>query len=133
MLGIAAGIARTGTPVFATTFAPFASFRCADQIRIFMGYMGMNIKIVALDSGLTLTTLGNSHYGLEDISLIRSLPNIVLLSPADALELYYAVYAAVEYNGPVYIRLTGGTMPPIIYKNQDYQFKIGKANVLKEG
>lgn len=133
MVGLAAGIARTGTPVFASTFGPFASLRCADQIKNYMGYMGMNVKMVALDSGLTLASLGSSHYGLEDMTLISSIPNIVLISPADALEIYQAVYAAAKYQGPVYIRITGGTAPQMIHRNEDYRFEIGKAITLKEG
>lgn len=133
MVGMAAGIARTGTPVFMSTFAPFASLRCADQVKNYMGYMGMNLKMVALDSGFTMPTMGSSHYGLEDIAVLRAIPNIVIVSPADALETYFAVYAALEHQGPIYIRLTGSSNPQMIYRDEDYSFEIGKAIRILEG
>ncbi len=133
MLSIAAGLTKTGVPVFASTFAPFATYRCLDQIRNFMGYMKMNIKLIGLDSGVTKSTLGGSHFGLEDISVIRSIPNITVISPSDDLSLYETIHAAYAYDGPVYIRMTGGQTVPMIYKKAIDNFEFGKAIQLRDG
>lgn len=132
MIGIAAGLASTGKTVFATTFAPFASMRCFEMLRTQLGYMNLNVKVVGLMSGLAGGVVGNTHYGLEDLAITRVIPNMTVLSPADGVETYKAVFAAAEMNGPCYIRLTGtnGAMP--VYKD-DYDFQIGKGIVLKEG
>lgn len=132
MIGVAAGLAKEGFVVFATSFAPFISMRCSEQVRMNLGYMKLNIKIISIGSGLVMGFLGNSHYGIEDASVIRSIPNIAVVSPADCAEIVKAVFAAAEYDGPVYIRLTGGENNPIVYK-EDYNFEIGKAITLREG
>ena len=132
MIGIAAGMAKEGLIPFVSSFAPFASLRCADQIRMNMGYMHLPVKITALGSGVSMGLLGYSHYGLEDIALLRAIPNIVILSPADCASVAKAVYAAADIEEPVYIRLTGEPGMPVVY-NEEPVFNIGKANVLKEG
>lgn len=126
MIGIAAGLARTGFDVFASTFAPFASMRASEQVRMNMGYMEEPVKLVALGSGLAMGFLGNSHYGLEDLAIMRAIPNIVIISPADCAEIYKTIEACINYSKPVYIRLTGGLNAPVVYEN-DYEFEIGKA------
>jgi len=133
LVGVAAGIAKDKTPVVATTYAPFASMRCADQIRNYMGYMKLNVKVVGLDSGMIQSKFGGSHYGIEDMGLLRMIPNITVISPADGQEIYAATQAMISHEGPVYLRLTGGQRLPLIYKNTDYKFEIGKAIKLKEG
>jgi transketolase len=130
LIGVAAGLAKDGTPVFATSFAPFISMRAGEQIRMNMGYMGLNIKAVGLGSGLAMNTLGSSHYGLEDVAVMRTVPGMTILCPADGLEIVKCIEAAKHHEGPVYFRLTGGT--DIIYPT-DFEYKIGKANVLREG
>ena len=132
MIGVAAGLAKEGFVVFATSFAPFISMRCCEQIRMSLGYMTLNVKAVAIGSGVAMAYLGNSHYGIEDASIMRSIPNLTVVSPADCAEIIKTVFAAAEYEGPMYIRLTGAGNNPIVYK-EDYNFKIGKAITLREG
>ena len=131
LIGVSAGFAKLGLIPFASSFAPFITHRCADQIRMNMGYMKLGLKIVGLGSGISMSYLGYSHYGIEDIAMLRSIPNITILSPADCGELVKSVYAAAEYDGPVYIRLTGEPGMPIVY-NDEFDFKIGKANIIKD-
>ena len=126
MVGVAAGIARCGFNVFATTFAPFASMRASEQVRMNMGYMKEPVKLVALGSGLAMGFLGNSHYGLEDISIMRAIPNLTVISPADCAEIYKTIEACSRFDKPVYIRLTGAINLPIVY-TEEYEFTIGKA------
>ena len=132
MIGVAAGLAKEGFVVFATSFAPFLSMRASEQIRMNLGYMNLNVKAVALGSGVAMSFLGNSHYGIEDASIMRSIPNLTVVSPADCGEIVKTVFAAAEYEGPMYIRLTGEANVPIVYK-EDYNFEIGKAITLCEG
>jgi len=132
MIGVAAGLAKDGTPVFATSFAPFISLRAAEQIRMNLGYMKLNVKAVGIGSGLSMAYLGSSHYGLEDVSIMRAIPNMAVLSPADGAEIVKTVFAAADYPYPVYIRLTGGANNPVVYK-EDYVFEIGRAVKLQEG
>lgn len=133
LVGVAAGLAKDGTPVLATTYAPFASFRCADQVRNYLGYMGLNVKIVGMDSGMVQSTFGGSHYGLEDISLMRAIPNLTVISPSDGVQIVLAVEQIMKYKGPVYLRLTGGAMLPPIYNDKNAVFEIGKANIIRRG
>jgi transketolase len=132
MIGVAAGLAKEGSVVFATSFAPFIAMRSSEQIRMNMGYMDLNIKAVAIGSGIAMAFLGNSHYGIEDASIMRSIPNLTVVSPADCGEIVKTVLAAAEYEGPMYIRLTGEANNPVVYK-EDYNFEIGKAITLREG
>ncbi len=133
LIGVSGGLAKDGTPVFATTFASFASARCTDQVRILMGYSGLNIKLVGMDSGLIQAQSGATHYGFGDLAIMRSIPGITILSPADGLETYCATVAALEWQGPVYLRLTGGQTLPMIHKNVDFALAIGKAIKVREG
>lgn len=132
MIGIAAGIAREGIPVFATSFAPFISLRSGEQMRMDAGYMHLNVKAVGLGSGLSTGFLGNSHYGLEDAAVMRAIPNITVVSPADGAEIAKATAAALDHDGPMYIRLTGAANNPVVY-SENYEFQIGKAIRLQEG
>jgi transketolase len=132
MIGVAAGLAKEGSIVFATSFAPFIAMRASEQIRMNLGYMNLNVKAVGIGSGVSMSFLGNSHYGIEDASIMRSIPNITVVSPADCGEIVKTVFAAAEYEGPMYIRLTGETNNPIVYE-QDYNFEIGKAITLRKG
>nr|WP_169618099.1 SDR family oxidoreductase [Ruegeria sp. PR1b] len=117
MVGVAAGLARTGFDVFASTFAPFASMRAAEQVRMNMGYMHEPVKLVALGSGLAMGFLGNSHYGLEDLAVMRAIPGLTVVSPADCAEIYKVLLACVDYAHPVYIRLTGAINCPVFEVN----------------
>ena len=132
MVGVAAGMAKEGMNVFATTYATFASTRCCDQVRVNMGYMNLPIKLVGLTAGLSVGILGATHMSFEDVAIMRSIPNITIIQPADCTETVKATLAAAKFNGPVYLRLTGTMNNPIVYK-EDYEFEIGKAITLKEG
>lgn len=132
MIGIAAGLAKEGYVVFVTSFAPFIAMRSSEQIRMNLGYMDLNVKAVGIGSGVAMAFLGNSHYGIEDAAIMRSIPNITVVSPADCAEIVKTVFAAAEYKGPMYIRLTGAANNPPVYK-EDYEFKIGKAVTLRDG
>lgn len=126
MVGVAAGLARVGFDVFASTFAPFASMRASEQVRMNMGYMQEPVKLVALGSGLSMGFLGNSHYGLEDVAVMRTIPGMTIISPADCAEIYQVLDACVGFSGPVYIRLTGAVNAPVVY-TEPYNYQIGKA------
>jgi transketolase len=132
MMGIAAGLASEGFKVITTTFAPFQTMRCCEQVRVNLGYMGQKVCMVGLASGVVLGTLGYTHCCFEDIGIIRSIPGITVVSPADCAETVKAVLAAINHKESVYIRLTGGINNPIVYKD-DYNFQIGKAITLREG
>ncbi|MDR1472901.1 MAG: transketolase family protein [Synergistaceae bacterium] len=132
LIGIAAGMAHDGATVFATSFAPFISMRAGEQVRVNLGCMSLNVKAVGISSGLSMAHFGNSHYGLEDISAMRSIPNVTVLCPADGAEIFKTVFAAAELKGPAYIRLTGGVNNPVVY-DSDYEFSIGKSIKLRDG
>ena len=131
MIGVAAGLAASGKTVFASTFAVFATGRCWEQIRLAVAYPKNNVKIVSTHCGISVGEDGASHQGLEDISIMRSIPNMVVISPADAYEAYAATMALADYKGPCYMRL-GRADFPIITKEGE-KFEIGKAKVIREG
>jgi transketolase len=132
LVGAGVGLSMAGYTVFCTSFAPFISMRSCEQVRTDAGYMNANVKLLGADAGLAMGTLGNTHYAIEDISVIRAFPNLRILSPADNFSVVKAVIAASESYGPIYIRLTGGKNVPVVYEN-DYDFEIGKAIWLREG
>lgn len=132
MIGVAAGLAKEGFIPFANTYASFCASRCADQVRVNMAYMRLPIKLIGLTAGYGAGILGATHVSVEDIALMRSLPNITVISPADCTEIIKAILAAAETPDPTYIRLTGPMNTPIVYK-EDYDFQIGKAIKLAEG
>ena len=132
MIGVAAGLASENFNVITTTFAPFQTMRCCEQIKVNLGYMRQKICMVGIASGLALGTLGYTHCCIEDVGTLRSIPGITIISPADSLETVKALEAAVKSENPTYLRLTGSSNNPIIY-NKDYEFEIGKSITLKEG
>jgi transketolase len=132
MIGVAAGLASENFNVITTTFAPFQTMRCCEQIKVNLGYMRQRICMVGIASGLALGTLGYTHCCIEDIGILRSIPGMIIISPADSLETVKALEAAVKLKNPSYLRLTGSSNNPIVY-NKDYEFKIGKSITLKEG
>ena len=131
LMGIAAGIATTGKIPFASTFAIFATGRGFEVIRNSIAYPKLNVKIVATHSGLTVGEDGGSHEAIEDISIMRSIPNMTVIVPADGMETEKVIEAIVEYNGPVYVRL-GRPKIPVLFDN-NYKFEIGKHPILKTG
>ena len=132
MMGIAAGLASENFQVITTTFTPFQTARCCEQIKVNLGYMKNKVCMVGLASGLALGTLGYSHCSIEDIGMLRSIPNINIISPADGLETVKSLQAALISKNSCYIRLTGTANNKII-NNNDYDFKIGKSIKLKDG
>lgn len=132
MIGMAAGLAKDGTCVFATSFSPFVTMRACEQVRMNMGYMQLNIKTVGLGSGLIMAQLGNSHFGIEDAAVMRAIPGMTVVCPADGAEIVRCVEALCEYDKPAYLRLTGGPGLPVVYE-EDMDFRIGKAIPLREG
>ena len=131
MMGIAAGLAASGYTVFASSFAMFAAGRAFEQVRNSIGYPHLNVKIGATHAGISVGEDGASHQCCEDIALMRSIPSMVILNPADDIEARAAVLAAVEHDGPVYMRFGRLAVPRIF--DEDYKFEIGKAVTLKEG
>ncbi|MDD3419051.1 MAG: transketolase family protein [Candidatus Gastranaerophilales bacterium] len=131
MMGTAVGLATCGKIPFVATFAMFASGRAWDQVRNGICYPRFNVKIIATHGGITVGEDGASHQALEDVSIMRSIPNMVVLSPADATETKAAVKWAAEYQGPVYIRITRTSMETI-FDEQSYVFDT-KAKIIKEG
>jgi transketolase len=132
MIGVAAGLAKEGFNVFATSFAPFIAMRASEQVRMNLGYMNLNVKAVAIGSGIVMGLLGNSHFGLEDVAVMRGIPNLTIVCPADCAEIVKTVQAAAVFEGPMFIRLTGGPDNPPVYQ-EDYAFEFGKAITLREG
>ncbi|HBF37873.1 MAG TPA: transketolase [Firmicutes bacterium] len=131
MMATAGGFSTTGKIPFASTFAIFATGRAYDQVRNTIGYPGLNVKIAATHAGPTVGDDGGSHQSIEDMTLMRVIPGMTILNPADSVETEKLIFAAAEYKGPVYIRL--GREPMSIIFNADYKPEIGKAVRLKEG
>lgn len=132
MIGIAAGLSDNSYKVFTTTFAPFQTLRCLDQIKVDLAYSEVGVTMIGLASGLIQGPLGNTHCCIEDIGVLRSIPNIIILSPADGIGIAKSIFASLQTDNPVYIRLTGGANLPIIY-NDDVNYEIGKFNLILEG
>ena len=132
MMGIAAGLSTTGIVPFASTFAMFAAGRAFEQVRNSIGYPHLNVKIGATHAGISVGEDGATHQCNEDIALMRTIPGMVILNPADDVEAKACVKAAYEYNGPVYLRF-GRLAVPVINDRPDYKFELGKGVVLREG
>ena len=131
MMSLAGGLATTGFTVFASTFAMFAAGRAFEQVRNTIGYPHLNVKIGATHAGISVGEDGASHQCCEDIALMRSIPGMVIINPADDIEARAAVFAAAEHDGPVYMRFGRLAVPRVFDEN--YKFEIGKAVTLKEG
>lgn len=132
MIGVAAGLAAEEFHPCATTYATFITMRSCEQIRHFCGYMKEKIIVVGSGAGLSQGFAGNTHYTIEDLSVMRSIPNITILSPADAASSVKLFELARKADGSVYMRLTGNLNCPMVYK-ENTDFEIGKAKLLKEG
>ena len=131
MMGVAAGLATTGYTVFASSFAMFAAGRAFEQVRNSIAYPKLNVKIGATHAGISVGEDGASHQCCEDIALMRSIPNMVIINPADDIEAIAAVHAAVDHEGPVYMRFGRLAVPRI--NSEDYKFELGKGVLLKDG
>ncbi len=129
-LSVASGFATTGKiPIFCAP-APFVTGRPFEMFKVDLGYMRQNVKIIGRNCGFNYSDLGPTHYGLEDYGLIRMIPKVVILAPQDASELKAAIKAMLEYAGPVYLRLSAGSIPKIF---DEKPFQIGKGNVIRDG
>ncbi len=131
MMGTAAGLAAAGKIAFASTFAIFATGRAWEQIRNSICYTNLNVKVAASHAGIAVGPDGSSHQAIEDIAIMRVIPNMKVIAPADGVETEKAVAALVQTPGPAYLRL-GRSGVPVIYE-QDYDFQIGKASILRNG
>lgn len=131
MMGIAAGIAATGKKVIVSSFAMFAAGRAFEQVRNSIGYPHLNVIIGATHAGISVGEDGATHQCLEDIALMRTIPGMTIINPADEVEARKAVYAAMELDGPVYMRF-GRLAVPIVF-DEDYKFEVGKGVELKSG
>ena len=132
MMGIAAGLALTGKIPFASSFAMFAAGRAFEQVRNSIGYPKINVKIGATHAGISVGEDGATHQCNEDIALMRTIPNMIVINPADDVEARAAVRAAYEHVGPVYLRF-GRLAAPVINDNPEYKFELGKGVTLREG
>ncbi|MDD7023387.1 MAG: transketolase family protein, partial [Oscillospiraceae bacterium] len=132
MVGIAAGLATTGKIPFVSSFAMFAAGRAFEQIRNSVGYPKLNVKIGATHAGISVGEDGATHQCNEDIALMRTIPGMVVINPSDDVEAKAAVKAALDHDGPVYLRF-GRLAVPVINDNPDYKFELGKGVVLREG
>ena len=134
MISVAAGIAATGKVVFASSFAMFAAGRAFEQVRNSIGYPHLNVKIGATHAGITVGEDGATHQCNEDIALMRTIPGMTIISPADATEAYAAVEAAIKFYGPVYLRFGRFAVPDLTAELlPDYKFEIGKGVTYREG
>lgn len=132
MIGVAAGLSLTGKIPFASSFAMFAAGRAFEQVRNTIGYPKLNVKIGATHAGISVGEDGATHQCNEDIALMRTIPNMVIINPSDDVEARAAVRAAYEHNGPVYLRF-GRLAVPVINDPSDYKFELGKGITLREG
>ena len=132
LIGVSAGLSTMGFVPFCSSFAMFAAGRAYEQVRNTVGYPHLNVKICATHGGISVGEDGASHQCCEDFALMRTIPGMVVLSPADDVEARAAVKAAYEHKGPVYIRF-GRAAVPVIHEEENYSFEIGKAEVLRPG
>ena len=132
MIAMAAGLAKEGANVFVTSFAPFVSLRVYETIRTLVCYMNLNVKMVALSSGFSLGVQGATHFALEDVAIMRAIPNLLVLSPSDTTEMAKAMDYLAAYNGPAYLRLTGLPGSAGVHK-EDYKYDINRIETIREG
>lgn len=132
MFGLAAGMAMAGFRPVVSTMAVFSSLRSAEQVRTDICYQNLNVKIISTHGGISFGQAGSTHHSTEDLCVMRSFPNMTVIAPADGLETGNAVAAAMEWPGPVYIRVGRGFEPPV-NKTADYGYQIGKAITMRDG
>ena len=132
LIDFTAGLALEGLRPFAVGLAAMVPMRPAEQMRAAVGYMNVNATIIGIEAGVRFGPLGNTHYAMDDIAVVRAIPNFTVISPSDPLSTYKALYACVEHEGPVYVRLTGGPGYPVMY-TEDIDFQIGKAIEYRTG
>jgi transketolase len=132
LVGVASGLADDGWIPFAVTFANFAAMRSCEFVRHHLGYMQQNVKVVGIGAGFAMGQFGTTHYSLEDVAVLRAIPNLTIISPADCSEVYEAVQALSVSSSPVYLRLSGVPSMPIVPQGGT-EFRIGRARILRVG
>ncbi len=132
LIDFSAGLSIEGLVPFAVGIAAIVPMRCAEQMRVGLAYMNLNAKVISIEAGVRFGPLGNTHYAMDDISTIRAIPNFTIISPSDPHQIYKAIEASYDIDGPVYIRLTGGSNFPLLYP-EDFDYKVGKAIEYKKG
>lgn len=132
LIGLAAGLSTEDYQVFACSFASFITTRCYEQVKLNLGYMQHNVKIVGIAAGLGVSFQGNTHYGLDDVSLMTTIPNMTVIVPCDCAEVAKATQSLSLMQGPAYLRVIGEGVTPIVHAD-DYHFEIGKAELLRDG
>ena len=132
LFGAAAGMAKSGLIPFASTFAIFACLRAGEQIRTDIAYQNLPVKIIATHAGISFGHAGTTHHCTEDFAVMRAIPNMTVICPADGIETSMAIRACMDINGPVYMRIGRGFEPPC-YEDENHAFAIGRANVMREG
>jgi transketolase len=132
LIDFTAGLALEGLRPFAVGLAAMVPMRPAEQVRAALGYMKANATIIGIEAGVRFGPLGNTHYAMDDIAVVRAIPNFTVIAPSDPLSTYKALVACAEHDGPVYMRLTGGPGYPVMYP-EDFDFQIGKAIEYRTG
>jgi len=132
LIDFTAGLALEGLVPYAVGIAAIVPMRCAEQMRVGLAYMNLNAKVISIEAGVRFGPLGNTHYAMDDISTIRAIPNFTIICPSDPHQIYKAINASYQIDGPVYIRLTGDSGFPLLYP-EDFDFEIGKAIEYKKG
>lgn len=132
MMGVAAGLAVSGKIPYVSTFGVFASLRCAEQVRTDIAYPNLSVRIIGTHSGIAFGQAGTTHHATEDIGVMRSFANMTVIVPADGIETAKVVRASIDWKGPIYIRIGRGFEQPA-YPDMNYDYQIGKANLMREG
>jgi transketolase len=132
LIDFSAGLALEGLRPFAVGLAAMVPMRPAEQVRAALGYMNANVTVIGIEAGVRFGPLGNTHYAMDDIAVVRAIPNFTVITPSDPLSTHKALYACIEHDGPVYMRLTGGPGYPVMY-SEDFDFQIGKAIEYRPG
>jgi len=132
LFGMAAGLAMAGLKPVVSTFAVFPSLRCAEQVRTDTCYQNLNVKIISTHAGISFGQAGSTHHCTEDLAVMRSFANMTVIAPADGFETGNALVAAMDWPGPVYMRIGRGFEPPV-HKDQNYPFEIGRAITMRDG
>ena len=132
MMGIAAGLAKGGLIPFVSTMAVFATMRAGEQVRTDIAYQNLPVKIIATHAGISFGHAGTTHHCTEDFAIMRAIPNMTVICPADGIETSKAVQACIDIDGPVYVRIGRGFEPPC-YESDDYEYEVGKAITMREG
>ena len=132
LIDFSAGLALEGLRPFAVGLAAMVPMRPAEQVRAALGYMNANVTVIGIEAGVRFGPLGNTHYAMDDIAVVRAIPNFTVIAPSDPLSTHKALYACIEQEGPVYVRLTGGPGYPVMYA-EDFDFQIGKAIEYRAG